>query len=305
MKILVSGGAGFIGSNLVDALIEKNHEVSVVDNLSTGNRDNVNEQAKFFEEDITNANKLGKIFSETKPEVIFHLAAQASVIVSAKDPAFDIETNVIGTVNLLMAAKKYKVKKFIFSSTGGAIYGDKAERPTTEMAEADPVSPYGIDKMFAEKFIKYFSGEGLQSVILRYANVFGPRQNPKGEAGIVAIFTDCMIRDERLDVFGDGTHTRDFVYVTDVVAANLMAMDSDVCDTFNIGTGCETSVNEIVKILQELSGSKSEIVHIDYKAKEQEHSSLDASKIKESLGWEPKVTLKDGLQKTIEWFKEK
>lgn len=302
MKILVTGGAGFIGSNLVDALIEKSHEVSVVDNLSTGSRDNVNKNAKLFEADITDADNLDKIFSEIKPEVIFHLAAQASVIVSAKDPALDIKTNVIGTVNLLMAAKQYKVKKFIFSSTGGAIYGDKAERPTTEKAESEPVSPYGIDKLFAERFIKYFSDEGLQSVVLRYANVFGPRQNPKGEAGIVAIFTAGMILNEKLNVFGDGTHTRDFVYVGDVVNANLLAMESDVNDTFNVGTGSETSVNGIVEIIKELAGSKSEIAHIDYKAAEQEHSSLDASKIKESLGWKPRVTLKDGLQKTIEWF---
>lgn len=305
MKILVTGGAGFIGSNLVDVLIEKDHEVFVVDNLSTGNRENINERAKFFEADITDADKLDKIFGEAKPEVIFHLAAQASVIVSAKDPAFDIKTNVIGTVNLLVLAKKYGVKKFIFSSTGGAIYGDKAPRPTPESAEANPVSPYGMDKFAAEKFIKYFSSDNLQTIILRYSNVFGPRQNPHGEAGIVAIFTGSMIQDERLEVFGDGIHTRDFVYVRDVVAANIIAMESDVNDTFNVGTGHETSVNKIVEMLQELSESKSEIVHIGYKAKEQENSSLDASKIKENLGWEPHVSLKDGLQKTIDWFKEK
>ncbi|PIT97460.1 UDP-glucose 4-epimerase [Candidatus Berkelbacteria bacterium CG10_big_fil_rev_8_21_14_0_10_41_12] len=303
-KILVTGGAGFIGSNLVDELMKRNHEISVIDDLSTGKKENVNKRAKFFEADITDKDALDKIFNEIKPEIIFHLAAQASVIVSAQDPVLDIKTNVIGTVNLLSLAKQFGAGKFIFSSTGGAIYGDDASRPTPENSEAKPISPYGIDKLFGEKFIGYFTSEKLRTIILRYANVYGPRQNPEGEAGIVAIFLGRMIKNTPVEIYGDGSHTRDFVYVGDVVEANIKALESDVDGIFNIGTGQETTVNDITKILIGLTNSKSKITHVEYKAKEQAHSCLDINKTKKHLGWKPQVSLKEGLSLTTKWFEE-
>lgn len=304
-KIIVTGGAGFIGSNLVDALIEKGHEVGVVDNLSTGSRENLNAKAKFFELDITNKDNLEKVFDDFRPEAVFHLAAQASVIVSSEKPSQDVQINVIGTINLLECCKQFGVKKFIFSSTGGAIYGDDAPRPTVETATERPISPYGIDKLCAEGFVRFFSSDNLQTVRLRYANVYGPRQNSKGEAGLIAIFSSKMISGEEAQIYGDGTHTRDYVYVGDVVSANLKALESTKSDVYNIGTSKETSVNEVVKTLQKEIGSSSKVVNTPYKAKEQEASSLNAEKAQAELGWRSETTLEEGLQKTIAWFKVK
>ena len=302
MKILVTGGAGFIGSNLVDALIEKGHEVSVVDNLATGRRENVNEKAKFFEVDITDKDALSKVFSEINPETIFHLAAQISVEVSQKDPASDVRTNVIGTINLLEQAREHKVKKFVFSSTGGAIYGEDAPRPTSEEATPDPATPYGIDKLCAEKFIKFFSKlDGFSYTILRFSNVYGPRQNPDGEAGVVAIFSSKMLKNEPSKIYGDGTQTRDYVYVGDIVDALMLGINSEKSGIYNIATGIETPVNDLTEKLIKLTQTKTPPEHAPARF-EQHASSLSFDKAKTELGWEPKVTLKDGLQKTIEWF---
>ncbi len=303
-KILVTGGAGFIGSNLVDALVDEGHEVAVVDNLSTGSKENINQKAKFFELDITDNENLLKIFEEVKPEAVFHLAAQASVITSAEDPSYDVKVNVIGTINLLQCCVKLSVRKFIFSSTGGAIYGDDAPRPTVETATERPVSPYGIDKHCAENFIRFFTSDDFQTVRLRYANVYGPRQNSKGEAGVIAIFSSRMLAGEPVTIYGDGTHTRDYVYVGDVVSANLKALESTKSDVYNIGTGQETSVNDMVKQLQSLTSSSAEVKHAPYKAREQASSSLNADKAQKSLSWQPEVTLGEGLKKTVAWFKK-
>ncbi len=304
MKILVTGGAGFIGSNLVDALIQSDHEVAVVDNLSTGKRENLNEKAKFFEIDITDKDALAKVFEGFSPEAICHLAAQASVRLSTEDPQTDVSINVIGTINLLELAVKNNTKKFVFSSTGGAIYGDKVERPTIEGSAEEPVCPYGIDKLFAEKYISYFAASSdLQAVCLRYANVYGPRQNPKGEAGVVAIFGQKMIKNEECTIYGSGEQTRDFVYVGDVVAANLAALESDKTGSYNIGTSVEISINSLAQEMKKIAQSESEINHAEGKPGEQMYSSLAADKAKNELGWEPKVEINEGLKLTIEYFK--
>jgi len=304
-KILVTGGAGFIGSNLVDALIKRGHEVAVIDDLSTGSEKNLNSSAKFFKIDISNGAEVERVFEEFVPKIVFHLAAQASVIVSSEDPSRDVEVNVIGTINLLESCEKHKVEKFIFSSTGGAIYGDDAPRPTTEEDEERPISPYGMDKLSAERYIAFFAKRAnMTAVCLRYANVYGPRQNSKGEAGVVAIFTDKMLKGETVTVYGDGSHTRDYVFVGDVVEANLKALDFEKNATYNIGTGEETSVNQIVELIKQKIGSTSEIVNAPYKADEQAASCLDAQKARLELDWTPTVSLEQGIQKTVEWFKD-
>ena len=301
--ILVTGGAGFIGSNLVDALIEDGREVAVVDDLSTGLKENVNPKAKFFKADICSYPDLKSIFNEFRPEAVYHLAAQASVVKSVEDPKKDIQVNVIGTINLIRLALESEVKKFIFSSTGGAIYGDGAPRPTPESAKEEPASPYGLDKLLAEKYLDYFKKLGnIQTLILRYANVFGPRQNPHGEAGVIAIFTAKMLRGEPVEVWGDGEQIRDYVYVGDVIRANLEALKFNGSGIYNIGTGVETSVNHLAEMLSRATGSKSEIKHTEPKESEQRASSLNTQKIYQDFGWKPEVDLEGGIKRTIEWF---
>lgn len=302
--ILVTGGAGFIGSNLAEALVEEGHEVVIVDNLSTGRKENIPQKAKFFEVDITQKNKLEEVFTEVKPEAVFHLAAQASVNNSIKDPVLDVKVNVIGTINLLDLSGEHEVKHFIFSSTGGAIYGDDAPRPTPETANANPLTPYGIDKHQAEKFIEFYSKNApFKTVILRYANVYGPKQDPLGEAGVVAIFTAKMLSGEPVTIYGDGEQSRDFVYVGDVVRANLLALSAQSGGVYNIGSGVETSVNDVAGILKTATGSKSEIKH-DSPRVEQRNSLLDNRKATLELDWKPEIILEEGLKKTVRWYEE-
>ena len=304
-KLLITGGAGFIGSNLVDTLIDKGHEVTVIDNLSSGKKENVNKKATFFEVDITDKDSLRGVFEKFSPEAIFHLAAQVSVRVSCEKPAEDVKTNVIGTINLLELAVQNKVKKFIFSSTGGAIYGDGVDRPTIEEAKEDPVSPYGINKLSSEKFISFFAkSSSLQTVCLRYANVYGKRQDPHGEAGAVAIFAGLMLKGKPVTIYGSGEQTRDFVYVSDVVEANLAALDSDQSDTYNVGTGIETNINDIANLMKEITKSTGEIKHATGKPGEQLNSALSFAKIKENLGFEPKTKLQEGLEETVNYFEQ-
>jgi len=303
-KILVSGGAGFIGSNLVDALIQENYEVAVVDNLATGLKENINPKAKFFEIDISSFPSVDDVFKQFQPEAVFHLAAQASVRKSVEDPGKDVKTNVIGTVNLLKACQAHGVKKFIFSSTGGALYGDDASRPTTEEASISPISPYGLDKLFGEKYIGYFkSNSDLQTVVLRYANVYGPKQNPKGEAGVIAIFADKMLKDEPIMVYGDGSSSRDYVYVGDVVEANLAALKSTVSNAYNISTGEETSIRELVDKIKKITDSNSQVQFKEGRSGELQASCLDNTRAKLELGWSPKVNLDEGIRKTVEYLK--
>lgn len=301
---LVTGGAGFIGSNLSEELLKQEYKVVIVDNLSTGSKKNIPSKAKFFEIDITQKNKLEEVFKKNKPEAVFHLAAQASVQRSIEDPVLDVKTNVIGTINLLDLAKKYEAKHFIFSSTGGAIYGDDAPRPTPETAEANPLTPYGIDKLHAERFINFFSKNApYKSNILRYANVYGPRQNPKGEAGVIAIFADKMLDNEPIEIYGDGEQTRDFIFVKDVVMANLAALSSEQRGTYNIGSGKEVSINEITEKLKQIIGSKSEITHGPAKV-EQKNSCLSIERARLDLDFEPITDMLSGLKQTVEFIKK-
>ena len=304
MKILVTGGAGFIGSHLVDALVDKEHEVVVIDNLSTGKKENLNSAAKFYEIDISDQ-KIADIFGREKFDIVFHHAAQIDLRKSVADPVFDLQVNVGGSLNLLENCVQHKVKKFIFASTGGAIYGDHEKIPTPESVVAKPTSPYGIAKLTVEHYLYYYNNvHKLDYAVLRYANVYGPRQNSKGEAGVVAIFCDKMLGGKQAVINGDGKQTRDYVYVGDVVRANLLALEKDVCGSYNVGTGVETDVNTIFNELRKAIGAEVEEKHVESKAGEQQRSCLDWGLIKEEMGWEPKVRLEDGLKKVVEFFKK-
>jgi len=309
MKILVTGGAGFVGSNLVDSLIEKNHEVVVVDNLSTGKKENLNGKAKFYEVGIRDP-KISEIFEEERPEAVFHLAAQISVRESVKDPKKDAKINVLGSLNVIQSFIEHfesdiSRAKFIFTSTGGAIYGDTEEIPTPEDYLAFPVSPYGIHKLTVEKLLNYYNKEkGLPFTTLRLGNVYGPRQDPLGEAGVVAIFTNQFLEGKQPVIYGDGEQTRDFVYVEDVVKAHLLALKECKNEIFNVGTSYETSINEIFHALKKITDSDMEGKHGKAKPGEQRRSCLSSSKIKKELGWSPKYDLYQGLKKTVEWFKK-
>lgn len=303
-KAIVTGGAGFIGSNLVDALIKEGHQVTIIDDLSTGRKENLNPQAKFHQVDIRSV-VVDKIFQEEKPDYLFHLAAQMNVRASVEDPKFDADVNIRGGINLLQSAKKHNVKKVIFSSTGGAIYGEQDYFPADEEHPARPVSPYGVSKLSFEKYLHYFQVEyGLEYVSLRYANVYGPRQSHLGEAGVVAIFYDRLLAGKDAIINGDGKQTRDYVYVDDVVRVNLRAMDYDRSDVFNIGTGVETDVNAIFEMVRQQSGSTQEEKHGPAMPGEQKRSVITFEKAQKNLGWEPKVTLKEGLKLTGEYFKK-
>ncbi|HDK36155.1 MAG TPA: NAD-dependent epimerase/dehydratase family protein [Bacteroidetes bacterium] len=302
MKILVTGGAGFIGSNIVDALIEAGHDVCVVDNLYMGRLQNLNPNAKFYLMDLR-ADELEKVFALEKFDVVYHEAAQMDVRRSVENPVFDAEVNVLGTLNILQNAVKAGVQKIIFASTGGAIYGEQDYFPADENHPNRPVSPYGITKLTVEKYLFFYElTYNLQSVILRYANVYGPRQNPHGEAGVVAIFIEKMLKDQQPVINGDGTQTRDFVFVGDVVRANLLALDYPKSDVFNVGTGIETDVNIVFRELNKIVRKNTPEKHGLAKDGEQQRSVIDYTKIKKTLGWEPVVSLQDGLRQTVEYF---
>ncbi|MCD6166901.1 UDP-glucose 4-epimerase [candidate division KSB1 bacterium] len=303
MNILVTGGAGFIGSNLVDAFVAAGHSTVVVDNLYMGRLENLNPKAKFYLLDIR-APEVAKVFEFEKIDVVCHQAAQMDVRKSVADPGFDAEVNVLGSLNLLQNSLKYGVKKFLFASTGGAIYGEQDYFPADEDHPTRPVSPYGVTKLTVEKYLFYYHQvHGLPYVALRYANVYGPRQNPHGEAGVVAIFTEKMLSGQKPVINGDGRQTRDFVYVGDVVEANLRALEYEKSDIFNIGTGIETDVNTIFHKLNQIIGSNTPECHGPPKDGEQLRSVIDYTKAKKLLGWEPKVDLQRGLQATVDYFR--
>ncbi len=306
MKILITGGAGFIGSHLADALISKKHKVVIIDNLSTGFRKNLNPKAKFLKVDLRNHKKIENILKKEKPSVIFHLAAQMSVQESVKDPIFDAENNILASFNLIALSQKYKVNKIVFTSTGGAIYGDTRNRPTQETEKEWPLSPYGIAKLTVDRFLNYYSVmQGLNFVSLRFGNVYGPRQNPHGEAGVVAIFMKKMLRGDQPIINGNGKQTRDYVYVSDVVDANLLALKNiNKTGVYNVGTGKETSVNKIFREINRHFGNAFKEVHGPAKPGEQKTSCLSNKKIRRAFGWIPKVDLENGIRRTFKWFKE-
>ncbi len=303
MNVLVTGGAGFIGSNLADALIDDGHNVTIIDNLLTGKRSNLPSKAKFYELDIASA-EIDKIFEKGKFQIMFHLAAQMDVRKSVADPAFDAEINILGGINLLQAAVKYKVGKVIFSSTGGAIYGEQEEFPASENHAANPVSPYGVTKLAFEKYLFFYNFQhGLSYVSLRYANVYGPRQNSEGEAGVVAIFCKKLLSGEKAIINGDGLQTRDFVYVDDVVQANLLAMNFGSSMAFNVGTGIETDINTIFEKIKGCAGSSQERINLAPKPGEQRRSCISYEKIRRYMGWSPSVNLDQGIERTVAYFK--
>lgn len=305
MKIFVTGGAGFIGSNLVDRLIDQQHEVIVIDNLSSGSKDNLNPKTKLYLADICNYAEITRIFETEKPQIVYHLAAQIDVRKSVEDPIFDAQTNILAGINLIQQAYKNEVQKFIFSSTGGAIYGETTERPTTETHPENPLSPYGIAKLAIDKYLNYYYQVfGLKYTSLRYGNVYGPRQNPHGEAGVVSIFLKKMLNQEQPVIYGDGSQTRDYVFVSDVVDANIQALNHlDEVGVYNIGTGMETSVNELFDTLNQNFDQKYEKQYAPARKGEQQTSCLNNSKSKNYLQWEPKTNLVQGLAQTFEWFK--
>lgn len=303
-KILITGGAGFIGSHLVDAFIKRGYKAVVVDNLSTGRKKNLNPKAKFYKLDIQDR-KLSEIFRREKPDFVSHHAAQIDVRLSVADPLFDARVNILGSLNLLECCRQYKVKKIIFASSGGAMYGDTEVIPTPEDYPAKPCSPYGIAKVTVEHYLYYYKIEfGLSYVCLRYSNVYGPRQNSKGEAGVVAIFADKMLNEIQPVINGDGKQTRDYVYVGDVVRANLLALEKKVEGEFNVATTKETSVNELFAKMVKILNRPFKETHGPAKSGEQKRSCLSYEKIKKILLWQPAVGLDEGLELTIKWFKE-
>ena len=304
MKIIVTGGAGFIGSSVADRFIQEGHKVTVIDNLSTGVESNINKKARFFKVDIRSA-VTDKIFEKVKPDILCHHAAQIDVRKSTDDPIFDADVNILGSLNLLKACVKHKVKKVIFASTGGAIYGEQDYFPADEKHPARPLCPYGVAKLTIEKYLHFYrETHGLEYVSLRYANVYGPRQNPFGEAGVVAIFAERLLSGKKAVISGDGKRTRDFVFVNDVVQANLLALDYPKSDIFNIGTGIETNINSIFRVLKKLTGSKQKEIHAPPKPGEQERSVLDYSKAQRLLKWKPRYQVPEGMARTVEFFQE-
>lgn len=309
-RALVSGGAGFIGSHVTDLLLENGYVVTVIDNLSSGKRTQVPTGATFKELDVCSPTAAALV-RDGKFDVICHLAAQIDVRKSVADPAADANLNIGGSLNLLQAVlQSGHATRFVFSSTGGAVYGDLVEAPTSEEALKDPQSPYGTAKLSVELYMGYFARvHGLDCVALRYSNVYGPRQDPHGEAGVVAIFCDRLIDGAPLTIFGDGGQTRDYVYVGDVARANLAAATVKLppatgvdSRAFNIGTGVETDVVVLAKVLKEVSSGKSEVVHAPARAGEQRRSAVRNEKAGKVLGWKPKVSLHDGLRDTYKWF---
>ena len=305
MKVLVTGGAGFIGSHLVDRLVQEGHEVVVVDNLSTGKRRNLNRVARFVKLDIQSSG-LERVLRNERPHMVMHLAAQMDVRKSVEDPMFDAQVNILGTLNVLQQSIKHGVRKVVFSSSGGAIYGEQEIYPAPESHVTRPLSPYGVSKLCGEQYLSYYQRvNGLQIVSLRYANVYGPRQDPEGEAGVVAIFIQKLLNNEQAIVNGNGRQTRDFVYVEDVVEANLAAMGQDVQGTYNVGTGEETSINDLLRILVRHTNSTCKEVHGPAKGGEQARSVIDSGKLRQELSWESRTELSEGLKLTVDYFRER
>lgn len=304
MKILVTGGAGFIGSHVVDLFVEAGHDVVVVDNLITGRKSNLNPKAKFYEMDIRSP-EMEKVFEAERPEVVDHHAAQMDVRRSVADPVYDADINVIGGLNLLNLAVKYRVRKFIHISSGGAVYGEPVYLPCDENHPVQPLCPYGATKYMLELYLyMYQQTYNLDYSVIRYPNVYGPRQDPAGEAGVVAIFTGQMLRSKPVMIYGNGEQVRDYVYVRDCARANLMLLENGSGKVYNLGYGIGTSVNQIFQGLKEVTAYPLEADYAPPRPGETFRIYLTAERAKQDLGWEPTIPLMEGLRKTVEYFQE-
>lgn len=307
MRVLVTGGAGFIGSHVTDGLLALGDEVHVLDDLSNGHRENLASEAVLWEGSITDAEFVERVFTACRPELVYHLAAQVSVIESLRDPFGDLQRNVAGSLNILLAAERHGRPKIIYSSTGGAIYGDPdpALLPVDESHPAQPLSPYGITKHTVEHYLQMAQANyGQRWTVLRYSNVYGPRQDPHGEAGVVAIFTKLLLEGRTCTVFGDGEQTRDFVYVGDVARANLLAREAGDGEILNIGTGIETTVNEVVAALEEAWGGPVAVTHAPARIGEVRRIALAPGRAAAVLGWRPEVGFRDGIARTLAYYRE-
>ena len=305
MKILVTGGAGFIGSKVAHRLLKAGNEVHVLDNLSFGKAEDVPVGATLHTMDIRDQ-EVADLFEKEAFDVLVHLAAQLDVRCSVATPGYDADINILGFLNLMEAGRKNGLKKVIFSSTGGAIYGEPQYIPQDESHPLNPISPYGITKLASENYLYYYEHTyGITSVVLRYANVYGPGQRSDGEGGVVAIFTRKMLEGESPTIYGDGNQSRDYVFVGDVAEANALALDVKTSGTYNIGTGIETSVNELFSLLKQEISDDITAHYSPGRPGEQKRSVLSYESIKSGLGWAPQVSLQDGLQQTIKWFKSR
>jgi UDP-glucose 4-epimerase len=305
MRILVTGGAGFIGSHTIDALVAANsHDLAVVDDLSSGRRERLNPNVRLHHADIRNADEVRLIIDRERPEVLLHLAAQLDVRKSVAEPAFDAEVNIGGFLNLMEAGREKGLKRVIFASTGGAVYGEQEAFPCDEEHRCRPVSPYGVSKLAAEAYLFFYKVQyGIEYVSLRYSNVYGPRQDPHGEAGVVAIFCGRLIGGQPCTIYGDGEQTRDYIYVGDVAQANLAALNASASGAYNIGTGLETSVTQLYRSLARIAGRDEPARFAAPRPGEQRRSVISPARAAAELGWRPEVGLEEGLKRTFESFK--
>lgn len=305
MRILVTGGAGFIASHLTDRYLALGHEVAVLDNLSTGKRENLNPQARLYEVDLTEPDCVLQAVQDFRPEIINHHAAQASVAISVQHPHFDAQTNVLGMVNLLEAARQVGARRVIYSSTGGAIYGETDRLPTPEDHPLRPLSPYGCAKLCGEHYLTTWHRlHGLEYVIFRYGNVYGPRQDAHGEAGVVAIFGGLLLAGKPPTIFGAGHKTRDYIYVGDVVEANVLALQAPGNDLYNIATGLQTTDQQVFDTIAAAVGYSGPPIYGPERLGDLQHSCLDTTKARRELGWAPQVTFAAGVAQTVAWLRE-
>jgi UDP-glucose 4-epimerase len=306
MKVLVTGGAGFIASHVVDGYVASGHDVVVVDDLSRGSERNLNPKARFYKVDIRDVQALGAVFAAEKPEVINHHAAQMDVRRAVREPVFDAEVNILGSINLLGLAVEHQVRRVVYVSTAGAAYGEPRQLPVAEDAPVNPITPYGISKHTVEHYLfTYNSLYGLSYVVLRYGNVYGPRQSSKGEAGVFAIFAEQMLAGEQPVIFGDGSKTRDYVYISDAVAANIAALTMGTGEIFNIGGGVATPDEEIFRLVRDHLGKND--LRPKFAARrpgEIEHITLDTSKARRLLDWKPKIDIAEGARLTVQYFQK-
>jgi len=308
MKILVTGGAGFIASNVADAFIAEGHEVAIVDNLETGFRENVNPKARFYENDIRDAAAMDRIFDEFKPEVVNHHAAQMDVRRSTRDPVYDAQCNILGSLNLILAAVHTGVKRFQYVSTGGAVYGEvpEADLPVNEDYPVNPISQYGISKHTVEHYLFLYQRlYGLSYIVHRYPNVFGIRQTPHGEAGVVAIFTGQLLEGKPCTIFGKGDKTRDYVFIEDVVRANLLTLTSPHNGILNIGSGLGTSDQEVYDAVADAVGTSLKPTYVEVRPGEVMHICLNAARAKQIIGWQSTVPFREGVRRTVEYIRRK